>query len=135
MTRATEERPPPDLGDAYEIIRVLGSGGMGTVYLAHDVKHDRRVAIKTIRSDFINQDVIERFQREIQLTARLQHPRILPLLDSGVADGSVYYVMQYIEGESLEQRIEREGPLPLDDALRITRQVADALEYAHSCEF
>lgn len=121
----------PRLED-YEILEVLGEGGMGTVYLARDLKHERRVAIKTIRRDFVTPDVVSRFQREIKLTGALQHPRILPLFDSGVADGALYYVMQFVEGESLEERLAREGPLPIQQALRIARHVSDALDTAHS---
>ncbi|MDX1577373.1 MAG: serine/threonine-protein kinase, partial [Gemmatimonadota bacterium] len=128
---ASSDVPYPDLGSAYEILDVLGEGGMGTVYLARDVRHERQVAVKTIRRDFVTPEVSRRFEREIRVTSRLQHPRILPLLDSGVADGALYYVMQFIEGESLEERLEREGPLPIEDALRIARHVADALAYAH----
>jgi len=127
---APPEGPLPTIA-GYEILEIIGEGGMGTVYLAHDVKHDRRVAIKTIRRDYTNPDVVERFEREIRLTSSLQHPRILPLLDSGFADGTLYYVMQYIDGESLEARLQREGALPMDDALRIARHVTDALDYAH----
>jgi serine/threonine-protein kinase len=119
------------LGDRYGIQEVLGEGGMGTVYLARDLKHDRPAAIKTIHPDRTTQEVRTRFEREISITSHLQHPHILPLLDSGVAGGVLYYVMPYIEGESLRERLDREGRLPLEEALRIGRQVANGLGYAH----
>src|SRR5207253_1418427 len=111
--------------------RELGRGGMATVYLARDLKHGRPVAIKVLRPEIAAALGPERFLREIELAARLTHPHILALHDSGQAGGSLYYVMPYIEGESLRDRLEREGPLPLEDALRITREVASALSYAH----
>ena len=104
---------------------------MATVYLAEDLKHHRRVAIKVLKPELAAALGPERFLREIDTAARLTHPHILALHDSGQAGGSLYYVMPYIEGESLRDRLEREGPLPLEDALRITREVADALSYAH----
>jgi eukaryotic-like serine/threonine-protein kinase len=104
---------------------------MATVYLARDVKHDRPVALKVLRSELGAVLGAERFLREIRLTATLQHPHILPLLDSGEATGQFFYVMPYVEGESVRQRLQREGQLPVDDALRLTREVADALDYAH----
>src|SRR6184192_3364712 len=105
---------------------------MATVYLAQDLKHRRLVAIKVLKPELAAALGPERFLREIELAARLTHPHILPLHDSGQAGGSLYYVMPYIEGESLRDRLEREGPLPLEEALRITREVASALTYAHS---
>src|SRR5437588_2413750 len=105
---------------------------MATVYLARDLKHGRQVAIKVLGPEIAAALGPERFLREIELAARLTHPHILPLHDSGQAGASLYYVMPYIEGESLRDRLEREGPLPLEDALRITREVAGALGYAHS---
>src|SRR5438874_10665897 len=104
---------------------------MATVYLARDLKHGRRVAIKVLKPELAAALGPERFLREIELAARLTHPHILPLHDSGQAGGFLYYVMPYIEGESLRERLEREGPLPLEDALRITRDVTSALSYAH----
>src|SRR3989449_2515850 len=104
---------------------------MATVYLARDVKHDRPVALKVLRPELAAVVGAERFLREIRLTAQLQHPHILTLIDSGEADGFLYYVMPYVEGESLRQRLEREGQLPLDDALQITRAIASALDFAH----
>src|SRR5216110_2844875 len=120
------------LADRYAIDRELGHGGMATVYLAQDLKHGRAVAIKVLRPELAAALGAERFLREIEVAARLTHPHILPLHDSGQAGGSLYYVMPYIEGESLRDRLEREGPLPVEDALRITREVAGALSYAHS---
>src|SRR5438552_13580166 len=105
---------------------------MATVYLARDLRHGRSVAIKVLRPEIAAALGPERFLREIELAARLTHPHILPLHDSGEAAGFLFYVMPYIEGESLRDRLEREGPLPLEDALRITREVASALSYAHN---
>jgi serine/threonine-protein kinase len=117
------------LSDRYRIVRELGHGGMATVYLAEDIKHHRNVAIKILRADLSLGP--QRFLKEIELTAGLQHPHIVPLFDSGSADGTLYFVMPYIEGESLRARLEREQPLPIDDAVRIATEVADALDYAH----
>jgi eukaryotic-like serine/threonine-protein kinase len=116
----------------YTIERELGRGGMALVFLAHDLKHDRLVALKVLRPEFSVALGPERFLREIQLAAKLQHPNILPLYDSGQTDGTLYYVMPYVEGESLRDRLDREGQLPLEDAIGIAREVADALSYAHS---
>lgn len=116
----------------YSIERELGQGGMSVVYLARDEKHDRQVAIKVLRRDIAAALGPERFLQEIQIAARLQHPHIVPLYDSGVADGALYYVMPNVEGESLRERLKRETQLPIDEALAITRQVAQALSYAHS---
>jgi Tol biopolymer transport system component/tRNA A-37 threonylcarbamoyl transferase component Bud32 len=119
------------LRDRYVIERELGQGGMATVYLAHDVRHDRKVALKVLRPELAAVIGAERFLVEIKTTANLQHPHILPLHDSGEADGTVFYVMPFIEGESLRDRLNRERQLPVDDAIRIAREVADALDYAH----
>ena len=119
------------LSDRYTIERELGHGGMAVVYLAQDLKHHRRVAIKVLRPELAYAIGPERFLREIEIAARLTHPHILPLHDSGNADGALYYVMPYIEGESLRDRLKREGKLPVDEALRITAEIADALTYAH----
>ncbi len=116
----------------YRIERELGRGGMATVFLAEDLKHHRPVAIKVLDPELAAAIGTERFLREIETAARLNHPQILPLHDSGTAEGLLYYVMPYVEGESLRERLGREKQLLLDDALRITREVADALEYAHS---
>ena len=120
------------LASRYTIDRELGRGGMATVYLARDLKHDRAVALKVLRADVGAALGADRFLQEIRTTGRLDHPHILPLLDSGEADGQLFYVMPYVEGESLRDRLDREKQLPLDDALEITREVADALSYAHS---
>jgi serine/threonine-protein kinase len=119
------------LGDRYRVERELGSGGMAVVFLAEDLKHHRPVAIKLLRPELAAVVGSERFLREIQLAATLQHPHILPLYDSGQAGGLLYYVMPFAEGESLRQLLARESPLGLDDALRIAREVGSALEYAH----
>jgi serine/threonine-protein kinase len=120
------------LAGRYRIERELGRGGMATVYLAEDVKHRRHVAIKVLQPELTAALGPERFLREIEISARLDHPHILPLYDSGAADGFLYYVMPFVEGESLRDRLNRERQLPLDDALAIAREVADALSYAHS---
>jgi len=119
------------LADRYRIERELGAGGMATVYLAHDVKHNRKVALKILNPDLAATIGHERFLREITDTANLRHPHILPLFDSGEVDTLLYYVMPYVEGETLRGRLDREKQLPLDEALRITTEVADALSYAH----
>ena len=119
------------LADRYRLERELGAGGMATVYLAHDLKHDREVAIKVLHPDLGAALGGERFLSEIRTTARLQHPHILPLLDSGDADGLLYYVMPLVTGETLRARLERERQLPIADAVRIAREVASALDYAH----
>jgi serine/threonine-protein kinase len=115
----------------YRVESELGAGAMATVYRARDLRHEREVALKVLRSEFVESLGRERFLREIQLAARLNHPHILPLHDSGDADGFLYYVMPLMEGHSLRDRLERECPLPVDLALRIGREVADALDYAH----
>jgi dienelactone hydrolase len=120
------------LADRYRIGRELGSGGMATVYRAHDLRHDRTVAIKVFRPAVTAAMGRERFLREITVTAGLDHPHILPLLDSGEAGGVLYYVMPCVEGETLRERLHREAPLPLHDALKIAREMADALHYAHN---
>jgi len=131
------------LADRYAVERELGAGGMATVYLAEDLKHKRKVAIKVLRPELVAALGSERFLREIEITASLNHPHILPLLDSGSAVGQyggpavgetvqfLYYVMPYVEGESLRDRLNRETELSIDDALKITEQVASALDYAH----
>ncbi len=119
------------LVDRYRLEREIGAGGMATVYLAEDVRHDRRVALKVLRPELAAVIGAERFLAEIKLTANLQHPHILPLFDSGEVDGHLFYVMPLIEGESLRERITREKQLPVNEAVRITIEVADALDYAH----
>jgi eukaryotic-like serine/threonine-protein kinase len=127
----TPDRLTDLLSGRYHIERELGAGGMATVYLAHDVRHDRRVAVKVLRPELAAIIGAERFLAEIRTTAKLQHPHILPLLDSGEVAGTVFYAMPYVEGESLRQRIERERQLSIPEAVRIAREVADALDYAH----
>jgi serine/threonine-protein kinase len=120
------------LADRYRIERELGRGGMATVYLAHDLRHDRPVALKVLRPELAAALGPDRFGREIKIAARLQHPHILPLHDSGETDGRLWYTMPYVEGRSLRERIQRHGALPLDQALHITGQVLSALGYAHA---
>jgi serine/threonine-protein kinase len=115
----------------YAFVRVLGEGGMATVYLARDVRHDREVAVKILKPEVVAAVGSERFLNEIRVTAGLRHPNILPLYDSGEADGFLFYVMPYVGGESLAERLAARGPLPVDEALRITREVAGALACAH----
>ncbi|HEY8256518.1 MAG TPA: protein kinase, partial [Gemmatimonadales bacterium] len=119
------------LADRYRIQRELGQGGMATVYLAEDLKHDRKVAIKVLRPELSAVIGTERFLREIKTIATLQHPHILGLLDSGEVNGTAYYVMPFVEGESLRDRLIREKQLPIADAIRIATEVAGALDYAH----
>jgi tetratricopeptide (TPR) repeat protein len=120
------------LAGRYEIERELGAGGMAVVYLAHDLRHDRLVALKVLRPEIAAGLGAERFVREIRVAAQLQHPHILPLFDSGEAGGVLYYVAPYVEGESLQDLLRRERQLPVPEALAIARQVAGALAYAHS---
>ena len=128
-------QPPSYLSAAlagrYRIVRELGRGGMATVYLARDLKHDRNVALKVLHQDVASSLGVDRFLAEIKTTARLQHPHILPLYDSGEAAGQLFYVMPQVEGESLRECIDREKQLPLDEATRLVAEVADALSYAH----
>ena len=119
------------LEDRYRIVRELGQGGMATVYLADDVRHGRQVALKVLRPEVASAVGAERFLAEIKTTAKLSHPHILPLFDSGEAGGFLFYVMPYVQGESLRDRLIREHELPVEDAVRITTQVAEALEHAH----
>ena len=119
------------LADRYRIERELGAGGMATVYLAQDLRHDRRVAVKVLRPELAAVIGAERFLAEIKTTAALQHPHILPLFDSGQADGYLFYVMPLIEGESLRDRLRREHQLAVDDAVRLTKEIGSALDYAH----
>jgi serine/threonine protein kinase len=126
------ERVRAALAERYAIEDQIGRGGMGAVYLAHDLRHRRPVAIKILDPELARSLGAERFLREIELTANLNHPHTLPLHHSGEAGGLLYYVMPYVAGETLRTRRSREGQLPLDDALRITREVAAALGHAHS---
>ena len=119
------------LADRYRIDRAVGAGGMATVYVATDRRHDRPVAIKVLRPEIAGVLGPGRFLREITTTAQLQHPHILPLFDSGSTNGIIYYVMPFIDGESLRERLDRETQLSIADAVRIAREVADALDYAH----
>ncbi|MDP9206825.1 MAG: serine/threonine-protein kinase, partial [Gemmatimonadota bacterium] len=119
------------LADRYTIERILGHGGMATVHLAEERKHRRKVAIKVLRQDLGASVGAERFLREIGIAAQLSHPHIVPLIDSGESDGSLYYVSPYIAGGSLRDRLDRDSKLPVDDALRITHEVGTALDYAH----
>ena len=125
------ERLGAALAGRYRLVRELGTGGMATVYLAQDVRHDRQVALKVLRADLGQTLGNERFLREIRLAAGLSHPNILPLFDSGEAGGSLYYVMPRVEGESLRDRLQRSPHLPVKEAVRIAVEVADALDYAH----
>jgi Tol biopolymer transport system component len=120
------------LASRYALVRELGSGGMATVYLAEDLRHQRKVAVKVLRPDLAASLGSERFFREIQVAARLQHPHILPLLDSGEAAGLYYYVMPFVQGESLRERLDKHGELPISEAVRILREVVDALAEAHN---
>ncbi|HMA42499.1 MAG TPA: serine/threonine-protein kinase, partial [Gemmatimonadales bacterium] len=119
------------LAGRYTIEREVGSGGMATVYAALDLRHHRRVAVKVLRPELAAALGPARFLREIEIAAQLSHPHILPLHDSGEADGLLFFVMPFVEGESLRDRIRRDGPLPIADAVRVLRDVADALAYAH----
>jgi hypothetical protein len=119
------------LGQRYRVERELGRGGMAVVFLAHDLRHDRPVAIKVLLPELSRFLGLERFLREIHIAAQLNHPHILPLHDSGEADGLLFYVMPYVEGDSLRRRLAREGPLPVAEAVRIAAEVADGLSYAH----
>ncbi|MDB4870974.1 MAG: protein kinase, partial [Gemmatimonadales bacterium] len=119
------------IASRYEIERELGRGAMATVYLAKDLKHNREVAVKVLLTDVGFALGPERFRREIDLASHLSHPHILPIYDSGEADGELYYVMPYVAGESLRARLNRERQLPLEDALRITCEVASALDHSH----
>jgi len=128
--------PLPDrltsaLADRYRLERELGAGGMATVYLAQDLRHDRKVAVKVLRPELAAVIGADRFLSEIKTTANLQHPHILPLFDSGAADSFLFYVMPFVEGESLRDRLNREKQLPIGDAVRIATEVAGALDYAH----
>ncbi len=128
---AAPDRLATALADRYRIERELGQGGMATVYLAEDLKHDRKVALKVLRPELAAVIGAERFLSEIKTTANLQHPHILPLFDSGEAGGFLFYVMPYVEGETVRDRLNREKQLPIADAVRITTEVASALDYAH----
>jgi serine/threonine protein kinase len=131
VTSAPVEQLRAALAERYRIERELGQGGMATVYLAHDLRHERKVAIKVLRPELAAVIGAERFVREIRTIAALQHPHILGLIDSGEVQGTAYYVMPFVEGESLRDRLTREKQLPIADAVRIATEVASALDYAH----
>src|SRR5262245_57605422 len=115
----------------YTIEREIGAGGMATVYLARDVRHNRKVALKVLKPELGAVLGVDRFLSEIKVTANLQHPNLLPLFDSGEAEGRLFYVMPFVEGESLRQRLTREKQLPVDEALHLATSIAGALDYAH----
>jgi eukaryotic-like serine/threonine-protein kinase len=119
------------LADRYRLERELGRGGMATVFLAHDLRHDRPVALKVLHPQLAQALGPDRFQREIKLAARLQHPHILTVHDSGETAGNLWFTMPFVEGESLRDRLRRERQLSVEDAVRITREAAQALQYAH----
>ena len=131
MTDTPVDRLNAALEGRYAIERELGEGGMATVYLADDLKHERKVALKVLKPELAAVVGAERFLAEIKTTANLQHPHILPLFDSGEADSFLFYVMPYVEGETLKDRINREKQLPVDEAVRIATAVALALQHAH----
>src|SRR5262249_21018909 len=120
------------LTDRYVVEREIGRGGMAMVFLARDVRHDRKVALKVLNPELGAVLGVERFLSEIRVTANLQHPNLLPLFDSGAADGMLFYVMPFVDGESLRARLDREKQLPVDEALRIALAIANALDYAHA---
>ncbi|HEU4786970.1 MAG TPA: serine/threonine-protein kinase, partial [Gemmatimonadaceae bacterium] len=134
-TDARSAGPPgalsASLADRYRVERELGAGGMATVYLAYDIKHDRKVALKVLKPELAAVLGAERFVAEIKTTASLQHPNILPLFDSGTAEGFLFYVMPFVDGETLRAKLDRETQLGIDEAVNITCEVADALDYAH----
>jgi serine/threonine-protein kinase len=125
------ERLNAALTNRYRIERELGAGGMATVYLAQDLRHERQVALKVLKPELGAVLGVERFLSEIKVTANLQHPNLLPLFDSGEADGLLFYVMPYVPGESLRQRLDREKQLPIDETVRIAVAVGSALDFAH----
>jgi tRNA A-37 threonylcarbamoyl transferase component Bud32 len=130
-TSAAIESLRAALASRYDVERELGSGGMATVYLARDLRHERRVAIKVLRPDLAAVLGAERFLREIKTIANLQHPHILGLIDSGEVNGTAYFVMPFVDGESLRDRLRREQQLPIADAVRIATEISGALDYAH----
>ena len=131
MTAQTD-RLNTALAGRYRILRHLGEGGMATVYLCEDLKHDRQVALKLLKPELAAVLGAERFVQEIKTTAALQHPHILPLFDSGAADGFLFYVMPFIDGETLRAKLDRETQLGVEESVRIAREVADALHYTHT---
>jgi serine/threonine-protein kinase len=131
MTDGHTERLESAMDGKYRIERKLGEGGMASVYLAEDIKHKRKIALKILKPELAAVIGAERFLSEIRTTANLQHPHILALFDSGSADGFLYYVMPFIDSETIEEKIDRERQLGVDEAVKIASQVADALDYAH----
>jgi serine/threonine-protein kinase len=131
MMTETTQRLATAIADRYRVERELGQGGMATVYLAADLKHDRKVALKVLKPELAAVLGAERFVVEIKTTASLQHPHILPLFDSGTADGFLFYVMPFIQGETLREKLNRETQLGVDEAVKIAVDVTDALHYAH----
>ncbi|GIS80959.1 MAG: hypothetical protein CM1200mP14_25250 [Gammaproteobacteria bacterium] len=134
QTLDTVARLNAALEGRYRIDRELGEGGMATVYLADDLRHERKVALKVLKPELAAVVGADRFLAEIKTTANLQHPHILPLFDSGEADSFLFYVMPYVEGESLREKLNREQQLPVDEAIRIATAVAQALQHAHDRE-
>ena len=134
QTLDTVSRLNAALEGRYRIDRELGEGGMATVYLADDLRHERKVALKVLKPELAAVVGADRFLAEIKTTANLQHPHILPLFDSGEADSFLFYVMPYVEGESLREKLNREQQLPVDEAIRIATAVAQALQHAHDRE-
>jgi serine/threonine protein kinase len=126
------ERLAAALSGSYRIDREVGVGGMATVYLAQDLKHDRQVALKILRPELTAAMGTDRFPREIHIIAQMQHPHILPLYDSGAKEGFLYYVMPFVDGESLRAKLARLGPLPINEAVRLLHEITDALSYAHA---
>src|SRR6188474_901344 len=131
MTTTQLQQLTTALAGRYHVVREIGRGGMAAVYLADDPKHHRQVAIKVFNADLAEVLGKDRFLREIELTAGLAHPHILPLYDSGIADGFAYYVMPFVEGKTLREHLAQNGRLPLDEALGIIKGVTDALAFAH----
>ena len=128
---ATAAPASPTLGDRYTIERVLGTGGMATVHLAEEHKHQRKVAIKVLKQEFGASVGAERFLREIGIAAKLSHPHIVPLIDSGEFEGALYYVSPYVPGGSLRDRLLVQKKLPIDEVVRIAHEISAALDYAH----
>src|SRR5690348_14219598 len=131
MSHPLSNTPLHALSDRYDLVREVGRGGMASVHLARDLRHEREVAVKVLLPEVAASLGAARFLREIRLVARLQHPHILPLFDSGEADGLLYFVMPFVEGESLRARLGREKQLPIDEAIRLAEAIAGALDYAH----
>ncbi len=129
---ASNEKLAAALAGRYEIEREIGQGGMAVVYLARDVKHDRKVALKVLRPELSSAMGVDRFPREIHIIAQMHHPHILPLHDSGEVDGFLYYVMPYVDGETLRARLTSKGSLSINESVRLLQEITDALSYAHN---